>query len=233
MISIDFIVELPKSHVYDIIMCFVNSLTKHAHFIPTHTAINAKGTALLFLKEVWKHHGTPRVVVSDRGPQFIARFMHKLYKLLGIKLAMSTAYHPQTDGQTEHVNQVLEGYLHTFTSQRQDDWDGLLPMGKFFYNNTKHTLTQQTPFMVDTGRNPHMGLEPQEPCSTLESANEFVERIALGIEKAKVALTKAKYEYTIYYNCQREPAPGFIPGDRVWLDGSNIATNRPLCKLSY
>jgi transposase InsO family protein len=115
-ISIDFIVELPESHGYDTIMCVVDSLTKCAHFILMHTTLNAKGTALLFLREVWKHHGTPRVVVSDRGPQFITGFTRELYKLLGIKLAMSTAYHPQTDGQTECVNQVLEGYLHTFTS---------------------------------------------------------------------------------------------------------------------
>jgi hypothetical protein len=168
VISIDFIVELLESHGYNAIMCVVDSLTKHAHFIPTHTTLNAEGTALLFHKEVWKHHGTPRVAVSDRGPQFIAGFTHKLYKLLGIKLAMSTAYHPQTDGQTEHVNQVLEGYLRTFTGRRQDDWDGLLPMGKFFYNNSIHSSTQQTPFMVDTGRNPRMGFEPQQPRSTLD-----------------------------------------------------------------
>jgi transposase InsO family protein len=98
-------------------MCVVDSLTKRAYFIPMHTTLNAKGTALLFLKEVWKHHGTPRVVVSDRGPQFIAAFTCELYKLLGIKLVTSTAYHPQTNGQTEQVNQVLEGYLHIFTSR--------------------------------------------------------------------------------------------------------------------
>jgi transposase InsO family protein len=160
VISVDFIVELPESHGYDAIMCVVNSLTKCTHFIPMHTTINAEGTALLFLKEVWKHHGTPRVVVSDRGPQFIAGFTHKLYKLLRIKLALSTAYHPQADSQTEHVNQVIEGYLHTFTSRRQDDWDGLLPMGKFFYNNTKHSSTQQIPFMVDTGRTLAWALSP-------------------------------------------------------------------------
>jgi hypothetical protein len=73
-ISVDFIVKLPESHGYDAIMCIVDSLTKCAHFIPTHTTINAEGTALLFLKEVWKHHGTPRIVVSNRGPQFIAAF---------------------------------------------------------------------------------------------------------------------------------------------------------------
>jgi hypothetical protein len=92
-----------------------------------HTTITAEGTALLFLKEVWKYHGIPQVVASDRGPQFITRFTCELYKLLGIKLAMSTAYHPQTDGQTKHVNQVLEGYLCTFTNQQQDNWDDLLP----------------------------------------------------------------------------------------------------------
>jgi hypothetical protein len=73
-------------------------------------------------------------------------------------------------------------------------------MGEFCYNNTKHLSTQQTPFMVDTGRHPHMGFEPQQPHSNLESANEFVECIALGIEEAKVALTKAKDEYAMYYN---------------------------------
>jgi transposase InsO family protein len=192
-----------------------------------------KATALLFLKEVWKHHGTPRVVVSDRGPQFIATFMCELYKLLGIKLAMSTAYHPQTDRQMERVNQVLEGYLRIFTSRRQDDWDDFLPTGEFQYNNTVHLSTQQTPFMVDTGRHPRMGFEPQQPRSTLELVNEFAERIALGIEEAKAALTKAKDEYAMFYNRRHEPTPVFAPGDRVWLDGSDIATNRPLSKLSH
>jgi hypothetical protein len=93
-ISVNFIVELPESHGYDAIMCVVNSLTKHAHFILMHTTINVEGTALLFLKEVWKHHGTPWVVISDRGPQFVAAFTCELYKLLGIKLAMLMAYHP-------------------------------------------------------------------------------------------------------------------------------------------
>jgi transposase InsO family protein len=99
-----FTVELLESHGYNAVMCVINSLTKRTHFIPMHTTLNAEGTALLFLKEVWKHHGMPRVVISDRGSQFITRFTYKLYKLLRIKLAMSTAYRPQTNGQTEHIN---------------------------------------------------------------------------------------------------------------------------------
>jgi hypothetical protein len=116
-ISVDFIVELPESHGYDTIMNVVNSITKHVHFIPMHTTITAKGATRLYLREVWKHHGTLQVVLSDRGSQFTAGFTCELYKLLGIELATSTAYHPQTDGQTEHVNQELEGYLRIFTSR--------------------------------------------------------------------------------------------------------------------
>jgi transposase InsO family protein len=170
------------------------------HFIPTHTTINVEGTALLFFKEVWKHHGTPQVVVSDKGPQFVTGFTHELYKLLGIKLAMSMAYRPHTNGQTEHIKQVLEGYLRTFTSRQQDDWDDLLPSGEFHYNNSQHSSTQQTPFMLNTRRHPHMGFEPEQPCSNLESVNEFVEHMPLGIEEVKAALTKAKDKYTMYYN---------------------------------
>jgi transposase InsO family protein len=94
MISVDFIVELPESHGYDAINNVVDSVTKCAHFIPTHTTITAEGAACLYLREVWKHHGTLQVVLSDRGSQFTARFTRELYKLLGIKIAMSTAYHP-------------------------------------------------------------------------------------------------------------------------------------------
>jgi hypothetical protein len=106
-------------------------------------------------------------------------------------------------------------------------------MGKFFYNNSIHSSTQQTPFMVDTGRHPHMGFEPQQPHSNLESVNEFAECMALGIEEAKVALTKVKDEYAMYYNRRCKPALVFAPGDRVWVDGSDIATNRPSSKLSH
>jgi hypothetical protein len=108
IISVDFIVELPESHGYDAIMNIVDSITKCVHFTPTNTTINAEGAAHLFLKEVWKHHGMPQVFLSDRGPQFIARFMHKLYKLLRTKLATLMVYHPQTNSQAKCTNQELE-----------------------------------------------------------------------------------------------------------------------------
>jgi transposase InsO family protein len=200
-ISVDFIVELPESYGYDAIMNAIDSITKRMHFIPMHTTVTAEGTARLYLREVWKHHGMLRVVLSDRGSQFTARFTRELYKLLGIELAMSMAYHPQIDGQTEHVNQELEGYLRIFTSRRQDDWDDLLPLGEFSHNNNMHSSTQQTLFMVDTGRHPHIGFEPHWLHSKLELVNEFVECMAQGLEEAKSAIAKVKYEYAMYYNC--------------------------------
>jgi len=110
-ISVDFIVKLPQSAGHDSIMVVIYSITKHAHFISMVTTISAAGAAHLFLNHVWKHHGLPRKVVSDRGPQFIAEFTRELYRLLRIKLAATTPYHPQGDGQMERVNQELEQYL--------------------------------------------------------------------------------------------------------------------------
>src|SRR3979490_654614 len=144
-------------------MNIVDSVSKRAHFLPTNTTITALGAARLYLTHVWKLPGLPKQVVSNRGPQFGSEFTRELYRLLGIKLAATTAYHPQADGQTEHVNQELEQYLRLFINERQEDWDYLLLMAEFQYNNHVHSATQQTPFMLDTGRHPRMGFEPREP----------------------------------------------------------------------
>jgi transposase InsO family protein len=90
-------------------------------------------------------------MLLDRGPQFVAEFMHELYRLLGITISSSTAYHPQSDSQTEHINQELKQYIRIFMSERQNDWDNLLPLGEFAYNNHIHASTQHTPFFLDTG----------------------------------------------------------------------------------
>lgn len=144
----------------------------------------------------------------------------------------TTAYHPQSDGQTEHVNQELEQYLRLFVSERQDDWDELLPLAEFQYNNHVHSSTQQTPFLLDTGRHPHMGFEPIAR-SRMETANEFVDRMKKSLEEAKCALAKAKDDMARYYNRRRTPAPNYAPGDKVFLDGSDISITRPSRKLAH
>jgi len=157
---VDFVVELPLSSGHDAVMTVVDSVSKRAHFIPTHMTVIAEGAARLFLHQVWKLHGLPKCIILDRGPQFVARFTRELYRLLGIKLASSAAWHPQTDEQTERVNQELDQYLWLFVNERQDDWYDLLPMVEFQHNNHVHSATQQPLFLLDTGRISRMGFEP-------------------------------------------------------------------------
>jgi len=107
----NFIMELSLSSGYDAVMTVVDSVLKWAHFIPIHTMVTAEGAARLFLHQVWKLHGLLKCVILDHGPQFVACFTKELYCLLGIKLASSIAWHPQTNGQTEHINQELDQYL--------------------------------------------------------------------------------------------------------------------------
>jgi hypothetical protein len=232
-ISVDFIVELPQSAGHDSVMVVVDSVTKRAHFISTLTTVTAAGTARLFVQHVWKHHGLPRRVVSDRGPQFVAEFTRELYRMLGIKLAATTAYHPQGDGQTERVNQELEQYLRVFVNQRQDDWVDLLPLAEFQYNNHVHSSTQHPPFLLETGHLPRMGFEPGQRPSRVESVNEFTDRMRNTLEEAKAALVKSKDDMARYYNQRRSAAPKYKPGDRVYLDASDIQTTRPSRKLSH
>jgi hypothetical protein len=156
--------------------------------------------------------------------------MREVSRLLGIELAHSTAYHPQTDGQTERVNQEIEQYIRLFVNHHQDDWDELIPMCEFSYNNHVHSSTKHTPFFLDTGRHPRMGFEPQLT-SEVESAMEFRDHMKNTLEEATAALTKAKEDYALYYNRRRTPAPEFKRGDHVYVDAEDIKTNRPSKKF--
>ena len=124
-------VELPESSGHDAVMTVVDSVSKRVHFIPMHTTVTAEGVARLFLHHVWKLYGLPKRVVSDCGPQFVASFTKELYRLLDIRLSSSTAWHPQTDGQTKRINQELNQFLRLFVNEQQDDWYDLLPIAEF------------------------------------------------------------------------------------------------------
>ena len=154
IISVDLITELPQSHGYNSILVTVDQLSKRAHFIPTTSNVTTLGVAQLFRDSVWKLHGLLEEVISDRGPQFVSNFMRGLSKTLGIEVAASTAYHPQTDSQTEFVNQEVEQFLRLFINQRQDNWYDWISIAEFAYNDRVHTSTQASPFMLDASQNP-------------------------------------------------------------------------------
>jgi len=197
------------------IMVAVDSVGKWSHFTKTVTTVTAAGTANLYLRNIWKLHGLLCKVISNRGPQFVAEFMKELYRLLGIEATLSTAYHPQTDGQTKHINQELEQYLHIFIGEWQDDWYTLLPLAEFAYNNHVHSSTQQMPFLLDTGWHPWMGFEPHQPPSRVEAVNKFTNQMKDTLEEAKSALTKAKNDMANCYNQRWSPVPTLAPGDKV------------------
>ena len=143
--------ELLESSRHDTVMTVVDSISKRVHFVPTHIMVTVEGVAKLFLHHVWKLHGLPKHVVSDRGPQFMASFTKKLYRLLGIRLFSSTAWHPQTDRQTECINQKLDQFLCLFVNKWQNNWYNLLLIVEFQHNNHVYSATQQPLFLLDTG----------------------------------------------------------------------------------
>lgn len=229
-ISVDFITGLPECQGYNAIMVVVDRLSKMIHIIPTTDEVTSEGTAKLYRDHVWKLHGIPIKIICDRGPQFVSQFMKELNKLLGIQTAPSTAYHPQTDGQTERVNQEIEHYLRLFISHRQDDWVEWLSLAEFCYNNRIHASTRQTPFMLNNGRHPRMGTEPLRD-SKMESVDAFVKKMQKAREEAKSALEKAADDMARFYDRKRGTAPKYKVGDMVWLDARDIKTDRPSKKL--
>ena len=120
-ISLDFIVDLPPFKTFDSIFVVVDRLTKMAHFIPCHKTVTGEETTRLFVDNVYRLHGLPNDIISDRGTQFTSKFWQSLFKILGVEIKLSSAYHPQTDGQTERVNQVLEQYLRCTINYHQDN----------------------------------------------------------------------------------------------------------------
>ena len=212
----DFIVELPKSRDMTTIMVVVDRLTKMAHFIPLRCLPTSSIAADTFIVNIFRLHGFPKSIISDRGSQFTSEFWNRLCKLLNIDHSLSTANHPQTDGQTERVNGILEQYLRCFINERQNNWVDLLPFAEFSYNNTIHQSIQQTPFFANYGFNPVFN--PEIPINV--SSNEADKRIIAikeNIILLKRNLDKAKESYKKYADKRRMEAPSFEVGQKVWL----------------
>ena len=148
-LMVDFITKLLVVAGKDVISVVCDRLSKMTHFVATTEETSAEGLARLFQDNIWKLHGLPESVVSDRGPQFAAELTKELNQILGIETRLSIAFHSQTDGQTERMNQELEQYLRFFVEQRQKDWLEWLASAEFAVNNKVHTATKVLPFMKE------------------------------------------------------------------------------------
>ncbi|KAJ2928010.1 hypothetical protein H1R20_g9081, partial [Candolleomyces eurysporus] len=157
--------------------------------------------------------------------------MTDLFTLLGIKHNRSTAFHPQTDGQTERINQELEQYLRIFISKRQDDWTAWLPLAVFSYNDKVHSATGYSPFFLNHGQHPWKGTEARVHVKS-EPATDFVSRMKQIHEDAQSSLKAAADTMKRLYDRKRRDSVKYKPGDKVYLEATNISTTRPSRKLS-
>ena len=220
-ISADFITKLPLAQGYDSILVVVDRLTKMVHFIPTTEKTSAEGLARLFRDNVWKLHGLPESIILDRGPQFVAGLMRELNGMLGIVSKLSMVFHPQTDGQTERVNQELEQYLRMFIDHRQEQWPEWLGTAEFAYNNKVHSSTRIMPFKANYGQDPRIGFEGRKK-GKYEGAEKFVTKMKKIQEEAKAALGKAQEEMKRYVDRKRAEVNEYKVGDLVMLSTKDL-----------
>jgi len=210
----DFIIKLPLVQGYNSILVVVDWFTKMAYFVSTTEKTTVEGLARLFKDNVWWLHGLLENIISDRGPQFVAGLMRELNEMLGIKTKLLTAFYPQTDGQTERMNQELEQYLRMFIDHCQDHWPEWLDMAEFAYNNKAHTGTKVSPFEANSGQNSRMGFEMRKK-GKFERAEKFAKRKKEVQEEAKVALGKVQEDIRRYADRHRLEVVGYKVGDLV------------------
>ena len=218
-LSTDFIVGLPRTkNGYDSITTWVDRLTRRVHFIPSKETDTAVDVANAFFSNLFKHHGLPDSIVSDRDPKFTSSFWRKLMGLCGVKLKMSTSHHPQTDGASEVMNRMIENYLRCFCSYSQDDWDELLASAEFAYNSAVSDDLGLSPFEVDLGWNPKSPLDLISRTDTPnETLNEFKSRLKETLEDAQYSYQLSKASQSAQSSMKYKPHSYFV-GDKLWIN---------------
>jgi hypothetical protein len=217
----------------------VDKLTKMVHYVPTTTTVTAPQLATLFMREVVRLHGVPESILSDRDPRFTAHFWKAFWSQLGTTLAMSTAYHPQSDGQTERANRTLEEMLKSRVNFAQTDWDEHLAVAELAINNAKQASTGFTPFYLNYGQEVQLPLDQAVaglvPSNNPEAA-ERIRRLQVDLARARTNIEHAQQRQSRYADQHRRPMT-FVVGDPVLLStehlkllGSEKRTPKLTCK---
>ena len=187
---VDFIMKLLVVAGKDAILVVCDKLSKVIYFVATIEGTLVEGLARLFRDNMWKLHRLLKSIVSDRGLQFVMEITKELNSMLGIKTKLSTAFHPQTNGQTERMNQELEQYLRFFIDHRQKNWPEWLALAEFVINNKAHSTTKVSLLMANYGRKLRMGVDLRRK-GKMEKATEFVKRMRKVQEQARAVLVRA------------------------------------------
>jgi len=230
-IAMDFITELPVSKGCDQLWVITDRFTKMAHFLPLRTeGKTVADLAVIFGREVWKYHGLPTDIVSDRDSRFTSETWKEFLRLSGIRPRMSTVFHLQTDGQMQRLNQTIEAYLRVFVSKERDDWVRLLLMAEFAYNNSTTTGNGMSPFYANYGFHPAAmdpaSTEPLKPASQVDAhwMHTVHDKSRKGLEDAQEGMRQ-------YTDPARKEPPAYQVGDLAMLNGCNIKTRCPSKKL--
>jgi transposase InsO family protein len=238
IITVDFVTGLPTSidprtnKPCNAVLVIVDKFTKYALYVATTKQLTASAFAHLFFEHVYRHFGLPDSIVSDRGSLFTSKFWETICGLLGIERRLSTAYHPQTDGQTERQNQNLEHYLRIYCSWDQADWAQHLALAEHVYNNSLHTATKATPAAL------LYGFQPRDPDdlaamskSEAPAAGERIRSLLRRRDDVRKILAHANEGYEKWYNKGRTPM-AFKAEDWVWLSSKYLRQKRPSNKLA-
>ncbi|KAL0157922.1 hypothetical protein M9458_045998, partial [Cirrhinus mrigala] len=230
-ISIDFVTGLPESQGKNTILTIVDRFSKAVHLVALTGLPSAKTTAELILEHVVRLHGFPKDIVSDRGPQFTAKFWQAFCRLIGTTSSLSSGFHPQTNGQTERANQQLERFLRCFAGEHQRSWARYLVWAELSNNIHTSSATNLSPFEVCYGFQPPV-FEHQEPEVEVPSAQQLVRRCRRLWNHARTAIQKANTRYTTQHRRRHPPGRLFHVGDRVYLSTRNINLKTDSRKLT-
>ena len=232
-IGVDFVGPLPLSKnrdgEFDSITVVICLLTAMVEIIPSHTTYKAKDIAELMFENVYKHHGLPKTIVSDRDVLFTSTFWEHLNNLIGIKLKMSSAYHPQTDGATERANRTITQMLRQCINPKQKDWVSKLPTIQFAINSARSESTGYAPFFLNTGRMPRAMVWNSAPSTEYSNVREFALKRKLALISAHDSIIGARVKQTRNANRKRQSVP-FKEGDFVYLSTKNITFEKGLAR---
>lgn len=225
---------------FNMVVVFIDRLSKKAITIPCRKTVNAKNLAEMYFIHCFRHLGVPESVVSDRGAQFISYFWTSLCKLLQVDRKLSTAYHPETDGQTEIMNQYLDLRLRPFVNHFQDNWSSLLPLMDFAQLALHHDSINISPFELLFGRKPRLTFDWKAPTSPKNAreilanteVKQYIRKIQNAWTWAKENMEKAQLKKLRDVNIHRRE-PNFDVGDKVWLNAKNLPLDRPSKKLGH
>ena len=221
-VSVDFITGLtPIKQGHDAILVCVDKLSKMAHFIATITTVTAEETTRLFIDHIYEHHGFHLKLVNDRDTRFTSRFWIALCHILGTRQAMSTDFHPQSNGQTERINRILEDMFRHYIGPVQDDWDMYLPLVEFIYNNAWQESIKTTPFMWNYGQHPLTPLNREINRCHVPIAKDFAQSMSSTLQKVKKHLLIAQDRQKSYADKKRREI-SFEVEMQVLLSTSNI-----------